>query len=239
MVAWPSRNRKDGVLIFDIIVNFDENVNEMITSFPTPSAPLTRGYKKRSRTRQLLLEAAVEVLAESGEGFSLREVTARADVSHGTLYNYFRDREELMDAVVLFTTESLAARLQTEVQTADQAVQFAVITARALEESATSPDSMRAVLRLESVQRDVLLRGPLAYLHANLVDGFNAKRFTSEIDDATIDIVMGSLLIAVRRAVDGKTDALYVSHLLQRLLTMLGINGTEARQIAMDAVRVE
>ncbi|MEY4081090.1 MAG: hypothetical protein RL430_1520, partial [Actinomycetota bacterium] len=68
----------------------------MVPTIHADAAPLTRGHKKRSRTRQTLLDAALRVLAESGEGFSLTEVAARAGVSHGTFYNYFRDREELM-----------------------------------------------------------------------------------------------------------------------------------------------
>ena len=198
--------------------------------------PVSRGHKKRSRTRQLLLDAALHVVAESGEGFSLGQVSAAAGVSHGTLYNYFRDREELMDAIVMHTAETLAARLQTEVQTPDHAVRFAVITARALRESAAAPGTMRAVLRLQSLRREHLVNGPLSYLHANLVDGFRAGRFGAEIDDATIDIILGTLLIAVRRAVEGEADDRYVSTLLERLLVMLGITAAEARQIALAAV---
>ena len=191
---------------------------------------------KRARTRRALLDAAMAVLAESGEGFSLGQVSAAAGVSHGTLYNYFRDREELMDAVVLHTAETLAARLQTEVQTPDHAVRFAVITARALRESAAAPGTMRAVLRLESLPRGLLVNGPLSYLHENLVAGHRAGRFDAEIDNATIDVVLGALLIALRRAVDGETDDDYVSTLLERLLMTLGIEAGEARRIAAAAV---
>ena len=190
---------------------------------------------KRARTRRALLDAAMAVLAESGEGFSLGQVSAAAGVSHGTLYNYFRDREELMDAVVLHTAETLAARLQTEVQTPDHAVRFAVITARALRESAAAPGTMRAVLRLESLPRGLLVNGPLSYLHENLVAGYGAGRFGAEIDDATIDVVLGALLIALRRAVEGEADDDYVATLLERLLVMLGVKAAEARRIALDA----
>lgn len=206
---------------------------------PTTSpAPVSRGHKKRSRTRQRLLDAALQVVAESGEGFSLGEVSAAAGVAHGTLYNYFRDREELMDAIVMHTTETLAARLQTEVQTPDHAVRFAVITARALRESAAAPDTMKAVLRLESQRREQLIDGPLSYLYANLVDGHNTGRFGPEIDDATIDVILGALLIGVRRAVQGEADDRYISTLLERLLVTLGLDDAEARRIATDAVSV-
>ena len=82
----------------------------MTSILDAADAPTTRGHKKRSRTRQTLLDAALRVLAESGEGFSLTEVAARAGVSHGTFYNYFRDREELMDALVPYSVEEFAVR---------------------------------------------------------------------------------------------------------------------------------
>lgn len=208
----------------------------MSASSMTSSVPVSRGHKKRSRTRQRLLDAALHVVAESGEGFSLGEVSVAAGVAHGTLYNYFRDRDELMDAIVMHSAETFAARLQTEVKTSDHAVRFAVITVRALRESAATPDTMRAMLRLESQRREHLVDGPLSYLHANLVDGHKAGRFSSEIDDATIDVILGALLIAVRRAVEGEANDQYVSTFLERLLVTLGIDNAEARRIAVDAV---
>jgi len=224
------------VLIVDIFLISDENVNYMSASSMTSSVPVSRGHKKRSRTRQRLLDAALHVVAESGEGFSLGEVSVAAGVAHGTLYNYFRDRDELMDAIVMHSAETFAARLQTEVKTSDHAVRFAVITVRALRESAATPDTMRAMLRLESQRREHLVDGPLSYLHANLVDGHKAGRFSSEIDDATIDVILGALLIAVRRAVEGEANDQYVSTFLERLLVTLGIDNAEARRIAVDAV---
>ena len=53
------------------------------------------------RPREALLEAAAAVLAEEGpEGLNIRRVAARCGVSVGTVYNFFRDKEELTLAVV-------------------------------------------------------------------------------------------------------------------------------------------
>ena len=38
--------------------------------------PLTRGHKKKARTRQVLLDAALDVLAEQGEQFNVVDVAA-------------------------------------------------------------------------------------------------------------------------------------------------------------------
>lgn len=50
--------------------------------------------------REALLQGAVRVIAEQGpEGFTLREVTRRAGVSHNAPYRHFRDKDALLAAV--------------------------------------------------------------------------------------------------------------------------------------------
>jgi AcrR family transcriptional regulator len=128
IVEWPNRSLKDGALIIDIFVIFDKDVNLM----------------------------APTIHADAGEGFSLTEVAARAGVSHGTFYNYFRDRDELMDALVLYSVEEFAVRTGREVDSPDPAVRFAVISARALRTAIDNPSTMRVALRIEAVQRALL-----------------------------------------------------------------------------------
>src|ERR1039458_3009864 len=50
--------------------------------------------------KQALLEAAIELIAETGpRGFTLREAARRAGVSHNAPYRHFRDRDDLLAAV--------------------------------------------------------------------------------------------------------------------------------------------
>ncbi|PTU04005.1 TetR/AcrR family transcriptional regulator, partial [Pseudomonas sp. HMWF031] len=69
-------------------------------STPTPPLeiavpePLTRGHKKRERTRRGLVDAALRLVARKEVGdIGLFEVAAEAAVSNGTIYNYFRTRD--------------------------------------------------------------------------------------------------------------------------------------------------
>ena len=209
-----------------------------MSAITTPDAPqFSRGHKKRSRTRVVLLDAALEVLAESGEGFSLGEVARRAGVSHGTFYNYFRDRDELMDALVPYSVEAFASRADTEVETTDQAVRFATISVRALRVATESPNTMRVALRIDAIQRALLIQGPLSHLYANLEDGHKSGRFSSDPDDGTLDVILGALLLAGRRAVDGESSDRHITTVIERLLMSLGIAAAEANAIACAAVR--
>ena len=198
----------------------------------TAETPLTRGHKKKARTRRALLDAALEVLAEQGEGFSTADIAQRAGVSHGTIYNYFADRDELVGALVADIVEAYAARSAVEVDEADPAVRFAVISARALASAVTMPEVVRVALRLEAAQRALVVDGPLHHLRQDLANGCASGRFTGRADAATLDVVLGALLLAARRVVDGETGAAYRRTAIRRLLQLLGVDAAEAAAIA-------
>src|SRR5277367_6382731 len=64
-------------------------------------SPRRRG-DKRDRTRQALIDAALEVIAEEGfAGASLEAIARRAGVTRGSIYSNFADRDELMTAAVI------------------------------------------------------------------------------------------------------------------------------------------
>jgi AcrR family transcriptional regulator len=208
-----------------------------MTVVPVSASPtLTRGHKKKARTRQLLLDTAVAVIAEQGEGFSVADLAVRAGVSHGTFYNYFADREQLVDALVPHIVGRFAERMAVEVSVTDPAERFARISAAALDAAVREPQTVRVALRLDAVQRGLLVDGPLAHLRHDLADGHAAGRFDGPPDDGTLDVVLGTLLLATRRIVDGERSVAYRRIILSRLLQALGVDAAEAARLAADAV---
>lgn len=204
----------------------------------TDQATLTRGHKKKARTRLLLLDTALEVIADDGTGFNIADIAARAGVSHGTFYNYFADREQLVSALVPHIVEAFAARAAAEVDERDPARRFAIITARALAAAVEMPSTARVALRLEAVQRALLVEGPLSYLRRDLVDGHAAGRFTDQPDDGTLDVILGALLFAIRRITEGETSPAYRQRVISKLLQALGIEALEAADLADQAVPI-
>ncbi len=198
--------------------------------------PLTRGHKKKARTRQVLLDSALEVLAEQGEGFNIADLAGRAGVSHGTFYNYFTDREQLIDALVPHVVESFAARAAVEFDDPDPAVRFATITAQALAAAVHQPETVRVALRIDAVQRALVIDGPLSYLRRDLLDGRASGRFVGPADDGTLDVVLGALLLAARRVIDGEVAPAYRRSVIARLLQSLGVPRDDAVALAKRAV---
>jgi AcrR family transcriptional regulator len=183
-----------------------------------------------------LLDTAFEVLAEQGEGFSVADLASRAGVSHGTFYNYFTDREQLVEALVPHIVGRFAERMAVEVTVADPAARFARISASALEAALREPQTIRVALRLDAVQRGLLVGGPLAHLRQDLADGYATGRFSGPLDAGTLDVVIGTLLLAARRVADGEHRPAYRRSVLCRLLQALGVGADEATSLAADAV---
>jgi AcrR family transcriptional regulator len=70
-----------------------------------------REPKKRDpeRTREAILEAAREVLAQDGkEGLSVAQVAQRAGVNRGTAYQHFQTREQLIEATAAWVSSELS-----------------------------------------------------------------------------------------------------------------------------------
>lgn len=72
------------------------------------------------RNRHGLVAAARELLIERGPDFPLDAVSARAGVGAGTLYRHFRDRHELVVAVLALVEDGVAAASILATATLDQ-----------------------------------------------------------------------------------------------------------------------
>src|SRR5690242_1801726 len=58
--------------------------------------PGTRLDRRKARTRQALIDAAVRLIAEGrGERSSIQEITEAADIGFGSFYNHFESKDEL------------------------------------------------------------------------------------------------------------------------------------------------
>ena len=62
--------------------------------------------------RQQILDAALELMASHGfEGFSIKQLAGAAGVAAGTIYLYFKDKQQLMEQLHLNLIEDLAGAM--------------------------------------------------------------------------------------------------------------------------------
>ena len=69
---------------------------------------LSRRERRKSATREALIKAAQDVIATKGVYFAvIEEITERADVAKGSFYQYFRNRDDLLDVLLTRRLEEL------------------------------------------------------------------------------------------------------------------------------------
>ena len=195
----------------------------------------SRGHKKRERTRNQLLAAGVAVLAEKGEALTISDVVARAEVSNGTFYNYFTDRDELIDALAEHSLISLAAQSAAQTSSQDPAQRFAFATLRVLIRAMEDPTWGRAILRLTD-HRQSFSREMDRYLREDLASGFEQGLFELEPDEITMDLITGLIMVSIHRIVRGDADPDHAERVLERALSILGVAKEQARILVTQAI---
>jgi AcrR family transcriptional regulator len=74
-----------------------------------------RRQKKKELTRERILQAALELFREKGlEGTTTKEISRRAGVAEGTLFNYFKTKEDLALYFFQKETENLIKWFRTD-----------------------------------------------------------------------------------------------------------------------------
>src|SRR5438874_11938210 len=75
---------------------------------------LSRRERRKLATREALIKAAQEVIAVKGVYLTvIEEITERADVAKGSFYQYFRNRDELLDVLLTRRLEEFQTRIET------------------------------------------------------------------------------------------------------------------------------
>ena len=195
---------------------------------------------KRERTRRRLLDAGVRVLAERGHALTASDVVAEADVSNGTFYNHFLDREDFIENLARESIAAIASGSAADTEGEDPAWRFAVASTRVLVVAVRQPLWGLAILRL--AQRPNSPHDNIQqHLRADLAEGHRLGRFSHGDDPVTVDLVAGTLMASLRRLVSTNTnvDDVGVSAVVARLLEALGVENGEARSLAIAAFEAE
>lgn len=199
--------------------------------------------RKRDRTRRKLIDAGMQVIAERGEALTASDVVAAADVSNGTFYNHFLDRDDFIQTLAHESLKAITEGSAEDTEGADPAWRFAVATARVLDAATRQPLWGRAVLRLAECPTP-LHAAVQQHLRADLAEGHRTGRFTYGDDPVTVDLVSGTLMAAIRRLIsldapldDANQDA--IPDVVARLLGAIGVDSDESRSLAVAAHHAE
>lgn len=173
----------------------------------------------RAAQLRALLDAARELIGAEGGTFTLAAVAARAGLARSSVYQYFRSREELVDAVVADVVPRWSARITAAVAGAtspsDAVVAYARENLLLVEEG---EHAVVAALRTEA-GREVLAQQS-AEMHATILVPLAAALSDLGVPDATRAAeLVNAVVLAAARQVEAGEDA---DTVLDRVRAVLG-----------------
>lgn len=199
------------------------------------------GAERREKTRARLLKGALHVFSQFGaEAKIIDMVIKHAGVSRGTFYNYFRTNEELFIEVAReVSNEIIRAVDPVVVQQIDPAARIACGVVSVI----------RLAKRVPILAQFVVKGGPVAMNTGELTTtvvprdiraGIAAGQFTITDEYLAFDLVLGPIIMAFHRIVQGEVSEQYPNELAQAVLQSLGVSRTLAKDYAyLDFVEIE
>lgn len=197
------------------------------------AAPEGRVARRQRRNRAALIRSAREVMAEKGvDAATMLEIAERADMGAGTIYNYFRSKDELAIAVLEALMHDLAERIEAVTDTFDDPAQVYAFGLRTVLDAATTDPRWQALLPRAEVIADALFRmiGPFAI--RDLRQASQAGRFEVSNPELIWRLTTHALIGAALSITQGKMPDSIRDQVVVRLLCMTGIGPNAAVELA-------
>ena len=196
---------------------------------PEPGATRPR---KRERTRVQLVDAALRVIArKDAAALSILELAHEALVSHGTVYNYFRTREEIVDAVALRLADDLAEKQSQMFAGLEGGAVHLTLAVRSFVLRAAEDRAWGLVFLRVSAAAARLGHTVTRRTLGNLRLGLKAGTFRYQSEAAALDLVFGTTLAGMRTVLDGRAGPGHDRAIAYTVLRGLGATHSEAERL--------
>jgi AcrR family transcriptional regulator len=201
---------------------------------PASAPKVSRLDRRKARTRQALIDAAVRLIAEGrGDRASIQEITEEADIGFGSFYNHFDGKEQLFQTASEEVLERWGQMIdRATAGISDPAELFAVGMRISGRLGWTHPDiaGFLTGAGLDVLDSPVGL-GPRAL--RDIQAGQATGRFTVPDADIALSAVAGGLLGLLRMCQrhPGRVDEAAVDQLAEAELRLLGVPAGEAERL--------
>ena len=188
--------------------------------------------EKRARMRRTLVESALFTFAEKGVDASvIEDVIAAARVSRGTFYNYFSTNAELLVAANVELMSEIMTLIEARVQEAPSpAARLCLGLQLYLDVARRFPLFARFMTRagpagagLGSVLHD--------YVPRHIRAAVKMGEFIKLPISVALDVIAGTMLMAVSRIAAGEADDTYLAGVLTAILRAHGLDQDLAKAL--------
>jgi AcrR family transcriptional regulator len=191
--------------------------------------------RRKARTRQALIDAAVRLIADGrGDRASIQEITEAADVGFGSFYNHFDSKEQLFQAASEEVMERWGQMIdRASAGISDPAELFAVGLRISGRLGWTHPD-IAGFLTGAGLDALDIPRGLAPRALRDIQEGQAAGRFTVPDAEIALSAVAGGLLgvLRLRQRHPERVQEAAADQLAEATLRLLGVPAPEAARIA-------
>jgi len=195
--------------------------------------PLGRVALRQSRNREALVLAGYKVMSKKGiDSATMQEIAELADVGAGTVYSYFKNKDDLAVAVLERVMLNLALRIEKVTDNFTDPAQVYAYGIRTVIEAATGDRRWKQLLHRAEVISNAMFNcmGPFAI--RDIENATKAGRF--KVSDAKLTFKLASYAIigACRAMTQGIVPANSIDETVVRMLCLNGIGEAEAIELA-------
>lgn len=192
-----------------------------------------RVARSQERKREALVQAGYKVMSEKGiDQATMQEIAELADVGAGTVYSYFKSKDDLAIAVMERLMYDLALRIEAVTDAFTDPAQVYAFGVRSVVEAATSDIRWRQLLYRSEVIADAMHRrmGPFAI--RDLEKATKAGRFKVKDASLTFKMAAHAIVGACLSITQGDFPPEAAEEIVIRILCMTGIGEAEAIDLA-------
>ncbi len=191
--------------------------------------------RRKARTRQALIDAAVRLIAERrGERASVQEITEAADIGFGSFYNHFESKEQLFRTASEEVLERWAAMIDAACAGLDDPAQVFAVSLRISGRLAWTHPEIAGFVTGAGLELLDAPRGLAPRALRDIRAGQATGRFSVPDAEIALSAVAGGLLglLRVHERQPDRVDESSVDDLAEACLRLLGLRAAEARRLA-------
>jgi AcrR family transcriptional regulator len=199
------------------------------------AVPANRLDRRKARTRQALIDAAVRLIAEGrGERASIQEITEAADIGFGSFYNHFASKEELFQTASEEVLERWAEMIDAACAGLDDPAEVFAISLRISGRLAWTHPEIAGFITGAGLDLLDTPRGLAPRALRDIRAGQAAGRFTIPDAEIALSAVAGGLLglLRLHQRNPERVAETSVDELTEACLRLLGLPAAQARRLA-------
>jgi AcrR family transcriptional regulator len=220
-------------IIFEHNHPHDHNMHAMDADL----VPLSRVERKRQEARTRIVEAAAQLFRARGvDAVTIQEITAAADVGHGTFYLHFKTKTDVLLPIMVAEAAALDAKVQRHFPGPRDPAEVLATSSRYIASVIVRDALWRWFLRHSGVPGESMRAAFGRFSVRDFRAGLASGRFAAADPRTAATFCFGGYISVLLACIDAEDPQPMIDHAVETMLRVLGLNADEAADIAHRSI---